>query len=134
MLRRLSLVFSAGAVGGLCNSLVAWAAGAAGATTALGVGITPALSAPWLYPRIVWGGLWGALFLIPTLRRSPVGRGLLMSLGPTLIQLLVVFPLKAKQGMFGLELGLLTPAFVLVFNAAWGVSAALWLSLTGEGK
>jgi hypothetical protein len=39
----------------------------------------------------------------------------------------VVFPYQLNKGMMGLDLGTLTPGFVLFFNAIWGVAAALWL-------
>jgi len=39
----------------------------------------------------------------------------------------VIFPMKAKKGMFGLDLGSMTPVLVLFFNAVWGVTAAIWL-------
>jgi hypothetical protein len=48
-------------------------------------------------------------------------------LGPTIVQLFVIFPNYVNKGMLGIELGTLTPAFVLFFNAVWGVAAALWL-------
>jgi len=124
----LSLTFSAGCLGGLVNGLVVWAFGALGITQAFGVLIAPPLTPGMLYQRIVWGGLWGWLFLIPLLTRSPFWRGLLMSLGPTLVQLFIVFPLKAKKGALGLEFGYLTPVFVLLFNAAWGWAASYWLA------
>jgi hypothetical protein len=128
--RRLSLAFAAGAVGGLANGLAVWFAGDAGITHRLGVAIAPALSAAWLYPRIVWGGLWGFLFLLSTSAPGPLSRGLLLSLAPSLFQLLVVFPYWSHQGMLGLHLGLLTPVAVLVFNAVWGIVAAFWLQAT----
>ena len=123
---RLSLVFAAGCLGGLVNSLAVWLSGMYGITSAIGVKIAPQLSAAWLYPRIVWGGIWGFLFLLPLLRRKLLIQGLIFSLGPTLVQLFVVFP-KAHKGMMGLDLGTLTPLAVVVFNAVWGVTAAVWL-------
>jgi hypothetical protein len=131
MLRKLSLVFSAGSVGALANSIAAWAFGVAGITAALGVGIAPALTPGWLYPRIVWGGLWGALFLLP-LKGGPAMRGLIWSIGPTLVQLFVVFPYKAGKGMMGLDLGTLTPLVVVFLNAVWGIAAAYFLRTVGE--
>jgi len=125
--RTLSLVFAAGCVGAVANSLVVWLFGDVGINAALGVKIAPKLTAAWLYPRIVWGGLWGFLFLLPVLRSSLLARGLLFSLGPSLVMLLVVFPMKAKKGMLGLDLGGMTPVLVLFFNAVWGVAAAIWL-------
>ena len=128
--RSLNAVFTAGCWGGLLNGLVVWAFGWAGISAALGVKIAPALTPGMLYPRVVWGGLWGLLFLLPGLGNSLWGRGLLLSLGPTLVQLLVVFPFKAHKGWLGLDLGLLTPLLVIFFNAVWGWGAAWWLRHT----
>ncbi len=129
LLRRLSFVFSAGAVGGLVNSVAAWALGAAGVTAALGVTIAPQLTPPWLYQRLVWGGIWGALFLVPLLGRRLVLKGVMLSLGPTIVQLLVVFPFQAQKGVLGLQLGILTPLVVILLNAVWGLAAVAWLAL-----
>jgi hypothetical protein len=130
--RKISLVFAAGVLGGLINSLAVWAFGEFGITAAAGVKIAPKLSAGWLYPRLVWGGIWGALFLLPMMQTRIWSRGLIYSLGPTLVQLFVVFPMKAQKGAMGLELGMLTPVFVVVFNAIWGWTAAIWLRWTGK--
>ena len=124
---KLSMVFAAGCLGGLVNSLAVWLSGFYGITAAIGVKIAPQLTAAWLYPRIVWGGIWGILFLLPLLRRNVLIQGLIVSLGPTLVQLFVVFPMKANKGVMGLDLGNLTPLAVVVFNAVWGVTAAVWL-------
>lgn len=128
--RSLSLVFAAGCFGALANSLAVWAFGHFGINAALGVKLAPALTPAWLYPRIVWGGLWGFLFLLPVLQRAWFWRGLALSLGPTLVQCFVVFPLVAKKGYLGLELGLLTPLLVLLFNAIWGWATDIWLHLS----
>jgi hypothetical protein len=125
--KKLSLVFAAGCLGGLLNSLAVWIFGDIGITSALGVKIAPSLSAPWLYPRLVWGGIWGLLFLLPLIQKRYLYRGLIFSLGPTIVQLFVIFPIKASKGIMGLELGMLTPLVVLFFNAIWGLTAAIWL-------
>jgi hypothetical protein len=127
---KLSVVFAAGCLGGLVNSLAVWIFGVLGITATLGVKIAPQLSAAWLYPRIVWGGIWGVLFLLPLMKRNFLTRGLIFSLGPTLVQLFVVFPIKANKGVMGFDLGALTPVAVIVFNAIWGVTAAIWLRWT----
>lgn len=131
MIRRVFLIFSAGALGGLACSLLLWAMGQAGVTQAIGVAMAPSLTAAWLYPRIVWGGIWGALFIL----RFPTGgwfvRGLLFSLGPSLAALLWFLP-QAGLGWFGLNLGTLTPLIVLVVNACWGLVAAFSLRLVGQ--
>ncbi|MGD2269756.1 MAG: hypothetical protein PVI06_05100 [Desulfobacterales bacterium] len=125
--KKLALVFAAGCLGGLINSLAVWIFGEIGITSALGVKIAPKISPAWLYPRIVWGGIWGALFLLPLWKQKILIKGLIYSLGPTIIQLFVVFPVKAGKGVMGLDLGILTPLFVIIFNAIWGLTAAIWL-------
>jgi hypothetical protein len=130
--RNASLVFAAGCVGGLLNSLAVWIFGELGITGALGVKIAPQLSPAFLYPRLVWGGIWGLLFLLPLMKTRIFSRGLIFSLGPTLVQLFVVFPMKANKGVMGFDLGLFTPVFVVVFNAIWGWSAAIWLKSVGR--
>jgi len=128
--RDASLAFAAGSLGGLINSLTVWAAGAAGITAAAGVAIAPELTAGWLYPRIVWGGLWGLLLLAPFAPRSWVLRGLALSLAPSAAQLFLVFPSKPAAGLMGLGLGVMTPLFVLGFNAVFGLVAAFWFRRT----
>lgn len=127
LLRKISLVFAAGAVGGLVNGLALWLAGAHGVTAALHVRLAPHLTPAWLYPRVVWGGLWGLLLLLPLARSTVVTRALVISLGPTIVQLLYVFPTRLHAGFLGLKLGSLTPLVVVVLNAVWGLAAVLWL-------
>ena len=128
-LKSLSLTFSAGCLGGLVNMITVWSFGVLGVTKSLGVSIAPQLTAPWLYNRLAWGGIWGLLFLLPLGRLAYPTRGLVFSLGPTLVQLGVVFPYQAHKGVLGLQLGHLTPVLVLFFNAVWGLVAGLWLSV-----
>jgi hypothetical protein len=125
--KNISMVFAAGCLGGLVNSLAVWIFGDLGINAALGVKIAPALTPQWLYPRIVWGGIWGFLFLLPLMRSRILSRGIIFSLGPTLVQLFVVFPLKAGKGYMGFDLGTLTPLLVFIFNAIWGMATAIWL-------
>ena len=131
-MNKLLVVFAAGCLGALANSLAVWLFGDLGITSFLGVKIAPSLTPGWLYPRIVWGGIWGFLFLLPLMQKSLLLRGLIFSLGPTLVQLFVVFPMQANKGVMGLDLGTLTPLAVIVFNAIWGWSAAIWLRLAAQ--
>ena len=124
-MKKLLIFFAAGCLGALANSLVVWLFGDLGITKSLGVSITPALTASWLYPRIVWGGIWGLLFFLPLVNSKPFLKGTLLSLFPTIVQLFIIFPYKAKKGVAGIELGLLTPALVFVFNWVWGVVTSL---------
>ena len=127
--KNISLVFVAGCWGALLNSLTFWLFGILGIPAALGIHSSPpALTAAFLYPRLVWGGLWGLLFLLPMGRWSFPARGLLFSLAPTLMQLFLVFPVMAHKGVLGLQLGSLTPLLVVFYNAIWGYGAGWWLN------
>jgi hypothetical protein len=95
------------------------------------VRIAPPLSAEWLVPRVVWGALWGLLFLLPLASQRWVAQGIALSLFPTLVQLFVIFP-NAGAGALGTKLGTLTPIVVLGANAVWGIAASAWLRVTGR--
>jgi hypothetical protein len=129
-----SICFAGGLFGGLVNSIFIWMAGAYGWTAAIDVALAPAWTLPWLYPRLVWGGLWGLLFMPRLLADSVFWRGLVLSLPPTLVQLLIVFPNQLEKGFWGLDLGNLTPVVVIVANAVWGWAAALWVLLADDER
>jgi hypothetical protein len=126
ILRGMSLSYAAGSFGALMNSLALWVFGALGITVALGAKLTPSLTVAFLYPRLVWGGLWGFLFLLPFFKGSWIKRGIVFGLAPALAQLLLVLPFKFGKGWLGLDLGPSTPLFVLLFCIIWGLATA-WL-------
>ncbi len=129
-MKKILICFAAGCLGALANSVTVWLFGDLGISRQLGVAIAPHLSAGWLYPRIVWGGIWGLLFLLPLLRSKPVLQGSILSLAPTAMQLFYVFPVQAHKGIGGLDLGLLTPLLVVFFNLIWGIVTALTVKLS----
>jgi hypothetical protein len=124
-MKKLLICFAAGCLGGLVNSLAVWAFGEYGITKHFGVAIAPALKLAWLYPRIVWGGLWGLIFVLPFMNNKLITKGAIISIFPTLVQFFVVFPIQAGKGYFGMDLGMYTPAFVVFFNLIWGVVTAI---------
>ncbi len=124
-MRKLLICFAAGCLGALANALAIWACGRYGITSFFNVHLAPAVTLPWLYQRIAWGEIWGLIFALPVLNSTSIAKGMLMSIFPTLVQLLVVFPLQSKKGYLGLDLGLLTPLFVVVFNMVWGIVTSL---------
>jgi hypothetical protein len=124
-MKKILICFAAGCLGALVNSLVVWASGDYGITKHFGVAIAPALKLSWLYSRIVWGGLWGLIFVLPFLNSKLIAKGAVISIFPTLVQFLVIYPLKAGKGYFGMDLGMYTPVFVVIFNLIWGVVTAL---------
>ncbi|MBD3296224.1 MAG: hypothetical protein GF392_02510 [Candidatus Omnitrophica bacterium] len=130
--RKISLAFTAGAVGGILNRFVVWLFGYTGISGDLGVNFAPAWSKMFVYTGIVWGGIWGFLFILPLLRRSAALRGILYSIPPTLVMLFVVLPRQMNKGMMGTDLGNMMLVLVVFFNIIWGLGAAYWLKLTGE--
>lgn len=124
-MRKLLIFFAAGCIGALANSLTVWLFGQYGITSSFGVSIAPSLTPAWLYPRLVWGGIWGLLFILPLLSSRWLVKGTILSLFPTVVQLFVIFPLMAHKGIGGIDLGLLTPLFVIFFNWIWGVTTAM---------
>ena len=124
-LNQASIYFTAGTVGGLANALIIWLFGIIGIPKALGVGIAPQFNPGYLYPKLFWGGIWGMVFFIPGLPKDFLLLAFLVSLGPTLVQLFLVFPFKANKGMLGIQLGVLTPIFVVFYNFIWGL-ATVW--------
>lgn len=132
-LNRIGVSFAAGNAGGLATVLSLWLFGTIGISGALGVALAPPLSPGLIYNMMVWGGIFGFLFLLPMLPGSVVKRGLLYGLAPSAVQCLIVFPMKAGAGVGGVDLGLMTPILVLVLNSIWGVVTA-WLFVQAKGE
>jgi hypothetical protein len=124
-MKNLLICFSAGCLGALANSLVAWQFGEHDIAGLLGVSMAPALTLDWLYPRIVWGGIWGLLFILPFFTSRYLVKGSLLSLFPTVVQLFYLFPNVAGKGLGGMDLGMWTPLLVLFYNWIWGIVTAV---------
>lgn len=124
--RQATLAFAAGALGGLVLFVFSWVIGTIGIPQAIGINFTANVTKAYLYYLITWGGIWGFIFLIPW-NQSWWVRGLVFSIAPAIVQMVVVFPLATSAGMFGLGLGALTPLLVLVANGVWGLATAWWL-------
>ena len=125
MVRKISGAFTGGALGALIDSANIWILGQAGVTAMLGISLRPQFTAPWLYPRLVWGGIWAMLLILPFSRQKTALRGILMSLAPTAMMLVMVFP-EMGMGLLGLKAGLLTPLLVLLLNFIYGLVASFW--------
>lgn len=123
------VVFGAGCAGAVVYCVVMWLCSRYGITQSLGVNLRGSVSPHWMYPRIVWGGLWGFLFLLPILRSSFFARSLVISLIPALVQLFIIYPFYQSKGVAGLQLGLLTPVVVWFFYWIWALATLLVLRL-----
>lgn len=128
---KIVMVIVAGLLGGLVNSLGIWGCGFLGINQALGFNFAPALTMPWLMPRLISSGLWGLLFLLPFWRgqKDLMKKGALLSLAPLAMMLFMVFP-KMGGGVLGLKLGATAPLFALIFTLLWGLTAASFLKST----
>jgi hypothetical protein len=129
MIRRFSGAFTGGAIGGLVDSINIVLLGKLGITGLLGVTMTPEFTAPWLYQRMVWGGIWMLLLVLPLWNSKTVLRGCVFSLLPSAMMLFMVLPGTGK-GLLGLGFGTLTPVVVVGLNFIYGIVAAHWYQST----
>jgi hypothetical protein len=135
----LTICFCAGLLGALASSGITWVAAAMGLPQWCGVDLVPRWTAAWIYPRLVWGGLWGLLFLFtvssPRSRNQWVRKGMWVSLFPSAWLLLYVFPQRTTYGALGLGLGVLTPLFVILYNLVWGAATGVFArAFHGPGR
>jgi len=127
VLRKLSGAFTGGALGALLDSFNIWAMGKVGISDLIGITMKPAFTSPWAYKRMIWGGIWMLLLLIPIWQRRPIYRGMIFSLVPSAMMLFVVLPSMGK-GTLGLGFGTLMPVVVIGLNFIYGIFASLWYS------
>lgn len=129
IVRKLSGAFTGGAIGGLVDSINIFVLSNIDITTLLGISMKPEFTAPWIYQRMVWGGIWMLLLLLPMWKDRTVLRGCIFSLLPSAMMFFMVFPSMGK-GILGLGFGVLTPVLVIVLNFIYGIVAALWYKTT----
>ena len=129
MIRKISGSFTGGALGGLVDSVNIVLLGKLGITGLLGVTMAPEFTAPWLYQRMVWGGIWMLPLMLPVWQKRTILRGCLLSLLPSAMMLLMVLPGMGK-GMLGLGFGTLTPLVVVLLNFIYGIVASYWYKTT----
>lgn len=129
LIRKASGAFTGGAIGGLVDSIDIWVLSHLGLTSLLGVSMKPEFTAPWLYQRMVWGGIWMLLLLLPIWQKRTMLRGCVFSLLPSAMMLLVVLPGMGK-GILGLGFGTMTPLVVIGLNFIYGIIAACWYQAT----
>ncbi|OGR29148.1 MAG: hypothetical protein A2X83_04075 [Desulfuromonadales bacterium GWD2_54_10] len=125
MIRKISGAFTGGAIGGLVDSINITLFGKIGISDLLGVSMKPEFTAPWLYQRMVWGGIWMLLLLLPFWKKQTALRGCLFSLLPSAMMLFMVLPSMGK-GLLGLGFGTLTPIVVIGLNFIYGIISSYW--------
>jgi len=125
--RNISLVFTGGAIGAFIDSFNIWFMGKVGISDLIGITMKPEFTAPWLYKRMIWGGIWMLLLLIPVLKNRLYLRGMLFSLVPSAMMLFMVLPSMGK-GLLGLGFGPLMPVVVIGLNLIYGIVASWWFT------
>ena len=124
-IRNMSLAFTGGAVGAFVDSFNIWAMGKIGISDFIGITMKPEFTPPWVYQRMIWGGIWMFLLLSPVLKNRIYLRGMLFSLAPSAMMLFIVLPSMGK-GIFGLGFGSFMPVVVVGLNCIYGIVASSW--------
>jgi len=126
--RNASLAFTGGAIGAFIDSFNIWFMGKAGISDLIGITMKPEFTPPWLYKRMIWGGIWMLSLLVPVLKNRIYLRGMLFSLVPSAMMLFMVLPSMGK-GMLGLGFGALMPFVVIGLNFIYGIVASYWYTI-----
>ena len=125
LLKGISLSFASGTVGAVAMLFVEWKFSVLAITTSFGVDLAPGLDLSSISQKLLLGGLWGALFAIPILKRSVLIRGVGYSIPPALFHLFVIFP-AIGAGYLGFDKGYFTPLFIFFYYLVWGLATGLW--------
>lgn len=121
--RAVALCFAAGAAAGFLKCVAAWLTLRYGVAAQLGAHVVGSLSPVVIYPRVVIGGLWGLLFLLPMARNSILVSGLLWGVVVAAAEL-VLFPLIGGRTPALLNMSVL---LALLLWLVWGLAAAFLL-------
>lgn len=151
MLRSLGLVFSAGAFGGLIAAFALLAAAEFGLLQKMGVsmgggpmaavkndltkalGMKRSFSPAFIYKYVVWGGIWGVVFIIGPVKRLRWWQETLVAAAfPTAAAWFWFYP-QAGLGYFGVRMGDLAPVVILVMCLIWAGIASAALRNMGRG-
>lgn len=103
MLIRTALYYAAASLGGLAVVHSAWILGHIGVADLLGMAIKPKLEPAWVYRAMVWGGLWGLIFLLPIEIEPLWLKGALLTLAPILAAFVYFIPMRGGRAIFALD-------------------------------
>jgi hypothetical protein len=124
--RQLTLAFGAGAFGSIILALVAFVLARLGVPQGIGASSPPA-DLPFFYRLLVWGGIWGFLFVLPVLMRAWWLKGIVIGLLATAA--LIFFFSPALQGAPAAQIG-----YIIVLNSIWGIAAGAWWAVVGAPR
>jgi len=129
-LKKLGLTFAGGCLGGITSTALNIAFGLINFPSSVGIAYAQDANIADLYAGVILGGVWGCIFLIPILNSAWILKGVVLSLIPTLTQLLVILPMKGSGALFNIDFGTLTPVYILFLNLVWGLVTAGFLEYT----
>ncbi len=125
LFRRLSLAFAAGAAGVIALVAFLWLLRESGVAASLGLRLPAPKLPDFLYSRIVWGGIWALLFVLPVMTRQWLLRGLVVGVLASLASIFYFNP-AWKSAPFTFVI------VIFVANAIWGVAASGWYRAVGR--
>lgn len=106
----------------------------AGAPAPFDLSPTPPLGVPRVLSLAFWGGVWGVA-IWPLLRHRSgaaywLRAAVVGAIGPSLVALAIVLPLKGGAFMAGFDPRIIVGALLL--NAAWGLGLAAFMRMTAR--
>ena len=121
--------YGAGSLGALLACALFWLIQFLGLGQIINMPTFPIFSEAWLYPKIIWGGLFSLCFLLPFMKTNASVKYLVFALLISLVELFVPLPFSLYKGVVGLNTGMYTFAYILIFNLAWALLTRLMLTL-----
>jgi len=126
VLQRVAICFAAGVLGALAVVLFSHVLFALGLSQKLGVNEPISFKSPDVYRPLFWGGLWGIPFgiFVKAAWTHLYLFGLLYFLAPMLALFLIFLPMSGA-GYFGLNMGPMFTAYLVLVNLPFGIVTAL---------
>lgn len=122
---KLCIAYAAGTIGALANAAFIAVIAMMGINVIFDMVAFSSLSFGWLFPRMIWGGIFALFLLAPTLGKRWIVRGLLVSIVPTII---AIYAMPVLQGgmteALKLEITLMILVITYLFNCVWGLVAS----------
>lgn len=117
----LFILYGAGTLGAVVHTAIGWLLTSAGVFAIFGSSYAIPIGMHAVYPRLVWGGLWGLFYLLPGVSRlTTLQASFLLALLPSAAQWLYWFP-RGGAGWFGLDKGPATPVLVFALYFVWAL-------------
>lgn len=130
-LRTPALLYASGTLGAFVASFLLIFLSSSQLLNAVGITLAPSFTLAYLAPKLVWGGLWGFLFLVPIPFRFSIFGIFFMALLPAFFQLFVVYPQWEHAGWLGIRHGWAMPFLTYFYWLVWAFFTSLSMRFTG---